>query len=260
MANMDNVVAEKLDEQVQVIEQKLSVLVRARLLFQREVEIERGGDISVFNQDYVGKVISNKQKIDFQMNKMLASSAGFSLLLYLVGNGLNPEVPLWGLALSAIPGVGIFLSFISAYTLALAAFLFINSQTYTALIDQLILFDSRKGVIDVDMVKAAHESEWLIFKALRSDFSLYAPVHIEFQAVGRIFNKLTLAAMTLIAIMPFIFLIAVVPYLSTTMLEDTFFGIAAKWFTYLCVGTVLLLLVVANMSFKCDVVLTQRSA
>ena len=241
----------KEDAQGPYFEQRLSVLVRARLLFKREIEIDRGGAEVNFDNDYLRRVVEKKQSIDMQMYKMLSSSAGATFLLYLIGVGVDPSVPIWGVKLLAIPGVLIFIAFFASYGLAMSGVAFYNSQTYGALIDQVILQNSKDGIIDVDMIKAGHESEWLIFKALRGPFSLYAPVHIEFKGFGRFVNAITFFIVSLIAVTPFILIIFALPYLAIHFLPNDVFGIAAKGFSLLCATSVVLLTVVTNFGFTC---------
>lgn len=241
------------EEKISVINQRLSVIVRARLLFQREVEIDRGSGNPKFDQEYFSRLIESKKAIDVQMVRMLISAAAFTLLFYLVGKGMSPDVPLWSVKLSSVPGILTFLALLSGYTVSMAAYAFFNSQAYVALIDQFILLDSQHGIIDVDMVKASHEQEWLIFKILRQDFSLYAPVHISFGWLGRFLSQLTFFLMIVVAIMPFFALLLAVPYLTATLLENDLIGLATQGFVYLCVASVVLLLVISNLGFTCEV-------
>jgi hypothetical protein len=250
----------KKDARGPYIEQKLSVLVRARLLFKREIEIDRGGAEVNFDSDYLRRIVERKQLIDTQMYRMLSSSAGATFLLYLIGVGVDPSVPIWGVKLLAVPGVLIFIAFFASFGLAMSGTAFYNSQTYSALIDQVILQNSKDGIIDVDMIKAGHENEWLIFKALRGSFSFYAPVHIEFKAFGKFVNAIAFFLVTLIALTPFILIIVALPYLAIHFLPSDFFGTAAKSFSVLCAASVILLTVVANFGFTCIVRLSNDSA
>lgn len=243
----------KEDNEGAFIEQRLSALVRARLLFKREIEIDRGGKEVNFDSDYLVRLVEKKNLVDVQMQKILTSAAGATLLIYLLGKGVDPTVPVWGVKLLAIPGVLIFLTAFASYGLAMASISFYNSQTYLALIDQVILENSKDGVIDVDMIKAGYESEWLIFKALRKPFSFYAPVHIEFNWFGRVMNSITFYLVAIIAVTPFILLIVSLPYLAMTFLPDDGFGLGAKAFSMICAGSAILLTVVANFEFSCKV-------
>jgi hypothetical protein len=235
------------------IEQRLSALVRARILFKREIEIDRGGEEINFDKDYLLRIVERKSDIDAQMQRVLTSAAGATLLIYLVGRGVDPTIPVWGVKLLAIPGVLIFLTAFASYALVMASIFFFNSQTYAALIDQVILQNSKDGVIDVDLIKAGHESEWLIFKVLRKEFSIYAPVHIEFEAWGSFFNQAIFFLISVVAVAPFIFIIVALPALSIAFLPNDSLGFAAKGFSILCAALVLLLTIVANLEFKCVV-------
>lgn len=235
------------------IEQKLSILVRARLLFQREIEIDRGSDVRKFDQAYLLRILEMKQLVDTQMQRLLLSATGSTLLFYLVGKGMDPVLPLWGLKLTSVPGVLVFISLFSAYAMSMAAYSFYNSQSYSALIDQIILDQARDGILDVDMIKASHEAEWLIFKALRADFSFYAPVHIKYKGFGRFFSSLTFATISIVAMLPFLVLICAVPYLAIIFLENDFIGLATKSFIFLCVISVFFLITLTSLGFTCEV-------
>lgn len=245
----------KKEKKDNTITQYLSALVRARLLFKREIEIDRGGATSKFDEPYLARVIEIKKLIDLQMQKLIASATGTTLLVYLVGKGMDPSVPIWGLKLTNVPGILIFLTLFANYATAMAGVAFFNSQTYAALIDQVILDDANNGLLDVDMIKASRESEWLIFKALRRDFSFYSSVHIEFDTLGKTISTLSFVLLVLIAIVPFFGLITALPYLTITMLPNDVFGLLAKFFSVSCTLAVALLFVISNFSFSCQVTL-----
>jgi hypothetical protein len=241
------------------IEQRLSALVRARILFKREIEIDRGGKEINFDKDYLLRIVDRKRDVDAQMYKILTSAAGATLLIYLVGRGVDPTIPVWGVKLLAIPGVLIFLTAFASYALVMASIFFFNSQTYAALIDQVILQNSKDGVIDVDMIKAGYESEWLIFKVLQKEFSFYAPVHIEFKSWGSFFSRAIFVLISLVAIAPFIAIIIALPALAVTFLPSDTLGFATKALSILCATLVLILTIVANLEFKCVVRLGKGS-
>ena len=248
---MDSEIKE--DQTGPYIEQNLSALVRARLLFKREIEIDRGGEEVNFDKDYLLRIVEKKSHVDVQMQRILTSAVGATFLIYLLGKGVDPSVPVWGLKLLAIPGVLIFLTAFASYGLAMAGIFFYNSQTYAALIDQVILQNSKDGVVDVDLIKAGYESEWLIFKVLRRPFSFYAPVHIEFRSWGTFFNTATFVLISIVAVTPFLLIIVALPALAVAFLPNDIYGVAAKGFSVLCAALVLLLTVVANFGFKCEV-------
>ena len=233
--------------------QSLSVLVRARLLFQREIEIDRGSGKNVFNKEYFLRIIEMKRGIEGQMQKLLASASGATLLLYLVGKGMDPALPLWGLQLSAIPGAIVFLALFAAFGTVMASLSFYNAQVYSALIDQVILDETAHGTLDVDMLKASYEQEWLIFKALRSEFSFYAPTHIRYKWVGRTASLVTFMMLVLVAMMPFLALMIAVPFLSFSYLPSDWVGLTTKCFVVACSLSVALLILITSAGFKCEV-------
>jgi hypothetical protein len=248
------------EQQKNIMQTHLSILVRARMLFKREVEIDRAMPKRRFAHEYLIHVVEMKKLVDLQMQKLLATSAACTLIFYLLGKGMRPELSFLGLNLANIPGVLIFISLFCAYSLAMATFAFYNSQSYAALIDQIILEDAQNGLLDVDMIKASYEPEWLIFKSLRRDFSFYAPVHIKYRRTGHIFSAATFLSMTFVAVIPFIALIATVPYLAVVFLENDFFGIVTKCFIFLCSLSTFLLVIVCTIGFKCDVSLNSNQA
>jgi hypothetical protein len=233
--------------------QNLSVLVRARILFAREIDIDRGSGKNIFNKDYFLRLVEVKKTADLQMQKLLVTSAGSTMLLYLLGKGMAPEVPLWGLKLSAIPGAIVFLSLFASFSVVFAALAFYNSQAYSSLIDQVLLDETERGKFDVDMLKASYEHEWLIFKALRSEFSFYAPVHIRYGSAGRAASFITFALLVFVALMPFLALMIAVPILSFTYLPDGWVGTATSCFVVVCALSVFLLVLVTSFDFECEV-------
>ncbi len=245
-------------EQPQKLTQRISALVRARLLFQREVSIDRGGD-SKFDEANFQRLIQVKSQVDAEMSKMLVSAAALTLLLYLVGAGINPELPVWGIQISGVPGILLFLAVASAFNVALATYAFFNSQTYAALIDQFVLKETREGVLDVDMLKASYEKEWLIFKVLRRDFSFYAPVHIQVGWLGRTLNSITFVSMVLISTSPSYILVLAQPYLTLTLLPNDWGSVLAKGFSLACSLSVFLLITVTQFKFKSEQDLDQQT-
>ena len=241
----------------EVFEQRLSALVRTRLLFNREIDIDRASETPKFDQAYLLRVLEMKKLVDQQMNKLLVSATASTLFFYVLGKGMDPVLPIWGLKLTAVPGILIFITLFSAYAMAMAAYAFYNSQTYLALIDGLILYDDKNGVIDTDMIKASYETEWLIFKALRRDFSFYTPVHINYRSLGKAVNSVTLSMMYMVAMLPFLALIVAVPYLAATFLDNDVIGIATKSFVVLCVASVVFLMAITTLEFICVVKIDQ---
>jgi hypothetical protein len=232
--------------------QKLSSSVRARLLFKREVEID-SIEHSKFNGDYLQRLIAVKDKIDQKVTKLLTSSVLTTFLLYLAGKGIDMNTPLWGLRLSEVPGVLILLSFASSYALAMSAYAFMNSQTYAALIDQVVLQETNDGMIDPELVKCGYQEEWLIFKTLRKDFSFYFPAHIKMGKIGELTNRIIFFLIATIAISPFLAMLIVQPYLSFTLLPTGWVGFAAQTFSFLCSTSVFCLVVIAQWDFECSV-------
>ena len=240
-------------QKANAIRQNLSVLVRARLLFKREIEFDRGGATEKFDKLYLIRIIEIKKSVDLQMQKMIVSATGATLLVYLVGRGTDPSVPIWGLKLANVPGILIFLTLFASYATSMAGVAFFNSQTYAALIDQVILDEAKEGLLDVDMIKASYESEWLIFKALRKDFSFYSPVYIEYGRLGKILSMFSFVTIVFIAIMPFFGLLIALPYLAITMLPNDLLGFLTKTFSVFCTLSVALLFVISNFGFSCEV-------
>lgn len=244
------------DQPVPIIKQYLSSSVRARLLFKREVEID-GVKHKAFSGDYLRRLIEIKEKVDHKVSRLLTSSVLITFLLYLAGAGIDINTPLWGLRLSQVPGVLLLLSFASSYSLAMSAYAFMNSQMYAALIDQVVLEETDDGLIDPELVKCGYQEEWLIFKALRKDFSFYFPVYIKMEGIGELVNRSVYFSMAAVAISPFIAMIFVQPYLSCTLTPAGWLGIAAQVFSLLCSMSVILLIAVAQWDFECSVEMRQ---
>ena len=249
---MNSLGSEKSGTENQQIRQKLSAMVRGRLLFQREITIDSNGDRR-FDRQHLEGLIEIKSQIDLDMAKVLSASATFSLLFYLAGVGDTTGLHIWGVQLSTIPGVLIYLAFLSSFLLVMATVSFMNSQTYSALIDQIILEETKNGLIDVDVFKASLEKEWLIYKIMRRDFSFYAPVHIKMRGVGRFLNGFVYATLIAITTSPFFALMVATPYLSSLYMPDDWIGISIKAFTYICSVSSFLAIVVSNVGFTCDV-------
>lgn len=244
---------------VTVDRQKLSAMVRARLLFKREIEIDRG-HANLFNLAYFERLVSMKQAIDAEMAKTLTGSGMLAILVYLVGVGSNAKMPAWGIELSSIPGVVILLSLVCSFMLTLASVSFMNSQTYDALIDQIILDATEQGVTDVDMLKASFHKEWLIFKVLRADFSFHAPVHIRIRGFGRFLLSLLFVIIVIVMLAPFFILMIASPYLALVFLPDGLIGSVSKAFAVFCSIASFLTVFLTQINYWCDVELPVESA
>lgn len=232
--------------------QKLGLLVRARLLFKREIEIDasRGG---VFDRDYLARLISISKQIDLEMSRMLSFSAGATFILYLVGVGSKTPLAIWGLNLHQVPGIAIFLSLFAAFSLALSAFAFLNSQSYAALIDEVILNMADGGIVDTDAIKASYAREWLVLKVLRKDFSFYFSVHISMGRTGRVFSAVMMFLAVSLVLLPFTSLVCALPYLAITTLPEGLTALLAQCITVASALFVVLSMLTLLIGFECDV-------
>lgn len=233
--------------------QNISIMVRVRLLFLREIRIDLGGGTRLFDQSYLLRLVEAKKSIDQQTHKTLSFSVVITLLLYLLIQGLDPKVPLWNLSLSSVPGVFVFLSLLASYSLALSVYSFFNSQTYSALIDQVILLGTGEGLLDGDLFKAGLTEEWLLFKALRRDFSFYAPPDLVFGRIGKTVSLIVFVVMCIVTLMPFIALVVAIPILAAVSLPDDWIGVVTEIFVYLCAFSIALLLIASEVQFPCQI-------
>jgi len=236
----------------QIISQKLSANVRARLLYKREIEIDAAGQ-KLFSNEYLESLIDKKNSIDNKMGRMLLTSIAMVSLLYLTGNGVHAELKVIGVNLGAIPGLLVLLSLSSTYAIAMATFTFLNSQSYAALIDQVVLQKTQDGIVDPEVLKSSHSEEWLSFKTMRPDFNLYAPVHIKMNRLGSFLNGLSFTAMVIVSIAPFVALFILQPYFSIEFLPDTPIGKTAKIFSCFAVFSSVFAIVISGVPFRCDV-------
>lgn len=199
------------------------------------------------------RLIEMKRQVNNEMSRLVFSAVVLSFLLYLLGVGAGEDIPIWGALLVQTPGAVIFISLLGAYSLVLATMSFFNHQTYDALIDQFILKVSSDGVLDVDVVKAGFEKEWLIFKLLRSDFSHYNDVHIKVRRTQALFSRIIFLSATFVIMFPFFGVVLSHPVLSLVMLPDTWMGVVAKSFSVLSSLTCVLMILLSLIGFNCDV-------
>ena len=211
------------------------------------------------NSDFFERIIAQKSIIEGKMAKILFSSAATTFLLYLAGSGVDPASQFFGLRASEIPGILVVLSLISSFGLALSAYTFMNSQVYAALIDQIVLQITQDGLLDPDIYKSAFSEEWLIFKVIRRDFSFFVDQHIIMSWPGRTLNSTVFLLMILVTMAPFVVLVISQPYLTLTVLDNSWPSMLAKVFSVLCALSALGLVVIAQVAFKCSVELQDAS-
>lgn len=230
--------------------QRLSAQVRARLLFQRELDIAAGAAVQCFSKETYEGVVRQRAKMEQQRSVFLRNVFFCIFAMILVSNGQDVQVPILNMNLASIPGLNPMLSVYAAITILFSTVYSINVGVYTGLMDQFAIKLTGNSVVDPDILNAAHAPHQLFIKIFSLRFNSYNDVHIQPGVLAHCFYLIAMILVTLLVSAIYGCMYAYVGYFALVHLEDNYVGIAAKVLTIFTMTVSVFLHAAANLSFK----------
>lgn len=207
---------------------KYSAQVRARLLFQREVDLASAGDNKFFSKETYDGIVQQRAEIEKQRNGFLRNVFFCIFAMILVSNGQDVTIPVLNMNLASIPGLNPLLSIYAAITIFFSGIFSISVGAYTGLMDQFSIKLTGDSLVDPDILSASKAPQQLFLKVFRVRFNTFHPVHIEPTPFSRFLYHFATFLVLLPLLLIFGFMYIYVTYFSLAHVENDWIGVTSK--------------------------------
>lgn len=231
-------------------EQKLSAQVRARLLFDREADIDAANKVGIVTNEFLEKLAKQKFELEKQRNGMLMGIFAMTFLMFFVANGQDMTLPYLNIKLSNVPGLNALIGLLMAFFLLLVQTTGISIGAYSGLMESVAKKRSADTLIDPDIVSASVVPLQMVFKVLSSQFNIYHPVHIVPKRFGSFVYWVAINFIAMLFFVITLLIFAYTGYFLIMHVPNSVFGIGAKAVGFAVMTAAILLNIAADWAFS----------
>lgn len=231
-------------------EDKLSAQVRARLLFDRETDIEAANNVGVVTNEFLEKLAKQKFELEKQRNAMLKGIFVMTFLMFFVSNGQDLTLPYISIKLSNVPGLNALLGLLMAVFLLFAQITGISIGAYSGLMEAVAKKRSANTLIDPDIISASVVPFQMVFKVLNSQFNIYHPVHIIPKRAASLVYWLAVNFIGALFVVTALLIFAYTGYFLIEHVPNSTFGVGAKSIGFAVMAAAILLNISADWAFS----------
>jgi hypothetical protein len=135
--------------------QRLSILVKARMLTRQEILRERVLKTDVLNDDLINGMIKQNEHLQSQLHALLKGAVTTLFLAFVAWQGGSIKIPGTNTTIAEIPAFFEIAIVACGLQLMLVPFIFLSTQLYDGIVSVLIESRSVDGLIDADLVKSS---------------------------------------------------------------------------------------------------------
>lgn len=229
---------------------RMSAQVRARLLFDREIDIDAAHNVGIASNEFLEKLAKQKFELEKQRNSLISGIFILTFAVFFAANGKDFKVPGLEITLSSVPGVHSLIGLAAAFFILFAQIAGINIGAYSGLMEAISKKRSANTLVDPDIISASVIPFQMIFKILNPNFNTYHVVHIVPQWLGALFYRVSMGLLSLLLLGCVLLIMSYTAYFLAAHVPNTVFGIAAKIAGFTALACTLLLNLAADFEFS----------
>jgi hypothetical protein len=228
----------------------MSAHVKARFLFARELIVDAGNQPRLFDDEVLKKLVERKSDASKQRDAMTRSAIIPLLMAYALALGFSVSIPSFQINIEYKNHLIGLLTCLSCVSLLQVFVLLDTEQAYDGLIDQFIIERSNQKSVDPDLLKAAHQTQFLFLKTLRDRFNIYDKDSLRFKKFGATVTSYTLKYIVSIWGLLFLAIYAAEIYLTFVFIPTDLVGWIMKIVCGACILGAVLIERVPGMEFE----------
>lgn len=179
------------DSKLKRAECKISPVVRARILYEREFNIDSRREKGFYDDNYFKGIVKQRDSTVAQRDALIKSMLLAILFMSFFVSGIEIKLPYFEISINSFPSIVYIVSVFLSFCFLMFAVNFVNEQAYMGLIDSYLISKYADKAVDYQTVRAAHITEHLFIRVFKDRFfdnEIYSVLEIKPKKIARIAN------------------------------------------------------------------------
>jgi len=207
----------------------MSMNVRARMTIADEIRRQKRLGLEVINEKVIEGLIEQRQYLEKEQTKLYKNLVVLVFLSFIAWQGVNIKIPGAGISIADVPAFLEISLVLSSIYLMWLPYVFINIQSYDAVIQSIVKQITTKNLIDEEIVVASKLPVQLFCKYARDEIVFGRENGFKMSTLGKIYNGLLISLVLFSFFLVFLFLFVSVIIIAHQGLDSGFTG----WSVYL---------------------------